>query len=169
MQTCSELLFASYISNDSTLAHTKYICQFAEKGRWTSFTVWGGVWNLSLHLISHWSRVSLRLAPRPLTFYKSPEDELESSSVFYWRSLCFRRQAGRVDAITSVQMGNVDHPPVSVISSFFFLHLLQRVEVILSQDLLRQNICPGKQSKKFVKMHSWRKRSHFLLQVSEWY
>lgn len=36
MQTCSELLFASYISNDSTL-----------------------------------------------TFYKSPEDELESSSVFY--------------------------------------------------------------------------------------
>lgn len=33
MQTCSELLFASYISNNSTLAHTKYICQFAEKDR----------------------------------------------------------------------------------------------------------------------------------------
>lgn len=43
MQTCSELLFASYISNDSTLAHRKYICQFAEKGRWTSFTVGGSL------------------------------------------------------------------------------------------------------------------------------
>lgn len=179
MQTHSELLFASFIGSPQKICLCRgnqfcrkgslnyiYCCKFSLVASTTYHrcTVWllllsKNLCSLFLNLISEplldFTLISSGFAFSSTSsnfFTKALKMNSESSKCLFWWSLCFQWQAGQEDVTTSVQMGNVVHPSVLVISFFFFfLHLLQRLEVISSQDLLRQNICEEMESLRLLR------------------